>query len=46
MEHSWIIRLKREMTSYESEVEEERRPEARETAVRIWLKAVTEAGLA
>jgi hypothetical protein len=33
------------MTRSESEVEE-RRPEARETAVRIWLKAITEVGLA
>jgi hypothetical protein len=32
------------MTRSESEVEE-RRPEARETAVRIWLKAITEVGL-
>jgi hypothetical protein len=46
MEHSRIIWLKRETTSSKSDVEEERRPEARETAVRIWLKAVTKAGLA
>jgi hypothetical protein len=44
-EHSRIIRLKRETTSPESEVEE-RRPEARDTAARRWLKAATEAGLA
>jgi hypothetical protein len=45
VEQSSIIRLKWEMTSSESEVEE-RRPEARDTAARRWLKAITEAGLA
>ena len=42
--HSRIIRLKRETTSSDSEVEG-RRPEARDTAVSRWLKAMTKAGL-
>ena len=45
MVHSRIIRLKRETTSSDSVVEE-RRPETRDTAVRRWLKAIIEAGLA